>query len=115
MIQLRRYDHSGEVFACDPDAMTMSDMLYHADRHLQLGDYALDNDMSDWDLEESDEMTVGQLGYLVGFVGQDWAVIDTERDRYFVAASSDVNRDDTLNSAWAGYATKIDWEPLKGR
>ena len=53
MKQIRRYNDSGEIFACDPDSMTMSAMLAQGELDAPLADYELDHDLSQADLDNS--------------------------------------------------------------
>lgn len=53
MRQIRQYNQSGEVFACDLKSMTMSDMLHHSERDEPLENYELDSTMDISDIEKS--------------------------------------------------------------
>jgi hypothetical protein len=52
-LQIRAGNASGELFACDLDAMKMSDILDREEENLPLDDYILDYDMSEYDVETS--------------------------------------------------------------
>ena len=55
-LQIRQYNQSGEIFACNPATMTMSEVLYHTELDFDLGAYELDNDMSQADLDQSHQI-----------------------------------------------------------
>lgn len=54
--QLRKYNQSGEIFACNPATMTMTEMLDHTELDFDLDAYELDNDMIQKDLDNSTQV-----------------------------------------------------------